>query len=206
MASGIMHMAIAVELIRRREFSDPDRLKFGSVLPDAGFKGSSHFRLALNGGKRTIDLDSFREKFGERMKADDLYLGYYLHLIQDICFRHFMYDKHQWNAGIPGNVDRLHRDYAIGNSYLIEKYRLCNNLSIPAGFDAEPLNELCRFDIKQLAESFESYFEPVEGGSIFFFTNEMADEYIAEAVGLCLDEIDAINRGGALMDCYACAW
>lgn len=37
MASGIMHMAIAVELIRQREFSDPDRLKFGSVLPDAGF-------------------------------------------------------------------------------------------------------------------------------------------------------------------------
>lgn len=70
----------------------------------------------------------------------------------------------------------------------------------------EPLNELCRFDTKQLAESFESYFEPVEGGSIFFFTNTMADEYISEAVGLCLDEIDAINRGGALMDCYACAW
>ncbi|SFP84429.1 hypothetical protein SAMN04487928_109119 [Butyrivibrio proteoclasticus] len=39
------------------------------------------------------------------MRQDDLYLGYYLHLVQDMCYRHFVYDKYHWNPMIPGNVE-----------------------------------------------------------------------------------------------------
>lgn len=52
------------------------------------------------------------------MKTDDLYLGYYLHLVQDICYRHFVYDKYKWNPMIPGNVEKLHKDYSIINIYV----------------------------------------------------------------------------------------
>ena len=35
-----------------------------------------------DGTKKTYDFDRYREMFGERMLKDDLYLGYYLHLVQ----------------------------------------------------------------------------------------------------------------------------
>ena len=62
------------------------------------------------------------------MREDDFYLGYYLHLVQDVLYRRFVYDKYHWNPMIPGNVERLHRDYAIVNGYIIKKYNLVNDL------------------------------------------------------------------------------
>lgn len=207
MASSTIHLAITNELIKRHRFQDPNRLKFGSVLPDAGTKGDSHLKVFIWGlHKRTYDLDFFRERFGSLMKQDDLYLGYYLHLVQDLCFRHYLYDRHHWNPSIPGNVDKLHRDYAIGNSYIIHRYRLCNDLVIPDQFEKEALNELCQFDIKWLLQSIGEYFEPVEDDGIFFFTREMTDEYIAEAVKLCLKEMEALSCGKGFIDSYDNGW
>ena len=58
------------------------------------------------------------------MKQDELYLGYYLHLIQDIFYRYFIYSEHDWNPTIPGNIDHLHRDYAITNWHVVNRYKL----------------------------------------------------------------------------------
>ena len=87
------------------------------------------------------------------MKQDELYLGYYLHLIQDIIYRHFVYDKYHWNPLIPSNVEKLHRDYAIGNYYVVQKYRLKNEVIIPADFDEEPINQICTFDLDSLVQN-----------------------------------------------------
>ncbi len=93
MASNIIHYAITCELIKRRQFDNPDRLKLGSILVDAGYNGNSHMKISVAGGhKNTYDLDGYRITYGELMKQDDLYLGYYLHLIQDFIYRHFVYD------------------------------------------------------------------------------------------------------------------
>ncbi len=37
---------------------------------------------------------------GEQMKTDELYLGYYLHLIQDIFYRRYVYSEHHFNSSI----------------------------------------------------------------------------------------------------------
>lgn len=42
------------------------------------------------------DLDGYLSKFGDKMD-DELYLGYYLHLIQDLVFREIIYDQYKWN-------------------------------------------------------------------------------------------------------------
>ena len=55
------------------------------------------------------------------MKKDDLYLGYYLHLIQDMLYRRVMYGEHGWNSSVPGNVEKLHRDYEILNEYVSDE-------------------------------------------------------------------------------------
>ena len=207
MASSIIHYAITCELIKRRQFNNPDRLKLGSILVDSGYNGNSHMKISVAGGhKNTYDLDGYKSIYGELMKQDDLYLGYYLHLIQDILYRHLVYDKYHWNPLIPGNVEKLHRDYAIGNFYVVQKYNLKNEVTIPADFDSEPINQVCSFDLEGLVQNMNSYFEPSEEDDIFFFTKEMADEYIAEAVGYCIQELDNLECQNAGTDGYLSAW
>lgn len=207
MASSIIHYAITCELIKRRQFHNPDRLKLGSILVDYGYDGNSHMKISVAGGnKRTYDFDGFRDKFGELMKQDDLYLGYYLHLIQDIIYRHFVYDKYHWNPSIPGNVEKLHRDYAIGNYYVVQKYCLKNEVIIPTDFDKEPINRICSFNLEGLVQDMNAYFVPIEDDDIFFFTKEMTDEYIAEAVEFCLRELDNLAGQKKGADACSLAW
>ncbi len=207
MASSIIHLAVTSELAKRYDFSNIDRLKFGAILPDAGKGKAGHINKYIWGrNKKSYDFELFRDKFGEQLKNDDLYLGYYLHLIQDICYRHFVYDKYKWDPRIPGNVQKLHKDYSIINYYVAEKYDLKNDIVAPIGFESEPINSLCEYDIHWLLESMSGYFQKVEDEDIFFFTKEMADEYIAEAVNLCSKELDALQNGGQLIESYDNAW
>lgn len=207
MASSIVHLAITNELIKTHEFNNISRLKLGVVLPDAGETNLGHLKIKIpetNGS--TYDFEKFRCKFRNLLKTDDLYLGYYLHLVQDICYRHFVYDRYHWNPTIPGNVDRLHRDYAITNHYVAVKYGLKNDIVIPDDFDREPINEICRFDIKWLTEALDTYFHQTDEGDIFFFTKEMTDEYISEAIALCNKELLALKTGTGMIDGYENAW
>ena len=206
MASSIIHLAVTNELIKHHAFKDENRLKFGAILPDAGKGKAGHLNKYIWGrNKKSYDFELFRDKFGELMRQDDLYLGYYLHLVQDICYRHFVYDKYHWNPMIPGNVEKLHNDYSIINYYVTEKYDLKNDIVAPKDFERESINDLCVYDVNWLMESMGEYFKKVDG-DIFFFTREMADEYIAEAVELCLKELSAFMNGGKLIESYDNAW
>ena len=206
MASSIIHLAVTNELIKHHAFKDENRLKFGAILPDAGKGKAGHLNKYIWGrNKKSYDFEFFRDKFGELMRQDDLYLGYYLHLVQDICYRHFVYEKYHWNPMIPGNVEKLHKDYSIINYYVTEKYDLKNDIVAPGDFESESINDLCVYDVNWLMESMDGYFKKVDG-DIFFFTREMADEYIAEAVELCLKELNALMNGGKLIESYDNAW
>ena len=207
MASSIMHLAVTCELTKHFDFSNTERLKFGAILPDAGKGKAGHLNKFIWGrNKKSYDFEFFRSEFGELMKIDDLYLGYYLHLVQDICYRHFVYDKYKWNPMIPGNVERLHKDYSIINYYVAGKYDLKNNIVVPSCFEDEKINSLCEYDVNWLVDSMAEYFEKVEEGEIFFFTREMADEYITEAVELCSKELNSLRNGGILIESYDNAW
>ena len=85
MASSLMHYAITDKILQLFPMHDGARLRFGAVLPDASVnKRKTHFRIYNEKlGIRLYDLESYRAQFGERMQKDDLYLGYYLHLIED---------------------------------------------------------------------------------------------------------------------------
>ncbi|WP_026498809.1 tyrosine-protein phosphatase [Butyrivibrio sp. WCD2001] len=207
MASSIIHLAVTNELTKRCEFKDEGRLKFGAILPDAGNGNASHLKKTTWGyNKRVYDFERFRSEYGEKIKIDDLYLGYYLHLVQDICYRHFVFDKYKWNPTIPGNVEKLHKDYSIINFYVASHYGLSNDIEAPADFNSEEITKLCPFDIARLMKSMAKYFIPVPDEDIFFFTKEMADEFISEAVELCLKELKALENGEALIGSYDNAW
>ena len=144
--------------------------------------------------------------FGERMLKDDLYLGYYLHLVQDVLYRHYVYDRYHWDPTAPGNVERLHKDYKIINRYVIDKYGLMNDLIVPDRFEDEAINQISAFDTEGLMQNMNSYFLPVDEEPIFFFTKEMSDEFIEEAVEFCAEEVKKIRNGERGIDMLTYAW
>ena len=211
MASSIIHLAITNELIKQLSFTDANRLKFGAVVVDAGVGGNkygnAHMKVNVQDGtKKTYDFDRYREMFGERMLKDDLYLGYYLHLVQDALYRNFVYDRYHWNPVLPGNVERLHKDYEIINQYVINKYGLVNDLIVPDRFEDEALNQISAFDTKRLMQDMSSYFLPMDEEPIFFFTKEMSDEFIEETVEFCTEEVKKIRNGERGIDMLTYAW
>ena len=208
MASSIIHLAITSELEKICEFNDLERLRLGTIFPDSGCGGcNSHLKISVCGNhKKTYDLEYFRDRYGNEMLQDDFYLGYYLHLIQDIVYRKFVYKDHHWNPMIPGNVEKLHRDYEICNQYVIEKYSLAKDMIHEINLNEEPINEIGSFDRNRLLSDFSKYFIPVNYDDTFFFTKEMADEFIQQAVDICISEINAVRNGEKYIDSYDWAW
>ena len=203
-----MHLTITDKLTELYTFKNVDRLRFGTILTDAcSDMNKSHLKKELCGKiKKTYDLNEFRDRFGDLMMNDDLYLGYYLHLVEDICYRHYIYDIYHWDYTIPGNKEKLHKDFAILNKYIINKYHLKNDLIIPDGFELEPINNLCVFDVNKQMEAMETYFNSSVDGDMFFFTEEMTDTYIMNAFNLCCKELEAIRNSKPLMDSHEWAW
>lgn len=211
MASRIIHLAITNALAEQYKFNDIQRLRFGAIIPDASVDRKeymkSHFKMNIGDeGERTYNLSNFRERFSESMREDDLYLGYYLHLIQDLLYRHFVYDKYHWNPRPEGNVERLHEDYRQINSYVIGKYNIGKDICIPLSFANEPLNEIASFNAEAFMEEFEKDFESVEPKERFFFTDTMTDEYIQWAIDYCLKELKALENNEAFFNEYEWSW
>lgn len=207
MASRIMHLAITDSISKKYKYKDKNRLELGSILPDAATSGNSHLRIMISGGMRkTYDLTAFRSYFLSKMLEDDLYLGYYLHLVQDLYFRNFVYHRYHWDPLPPGNVERLHRDYALLNQYVVQKYALSNTITVPSSFDEEPLNKLGCFSICEFLADMRSDFQSSLTGTAFFFTKEMADEFIVYACEKCEQEIHSLLNGSDCVDERAMAW
>ena len=207
MASRIIHLAITDSISKEYEYKDKNRLHLGSILPDAATSGNSHLKIILcDETKKTYDLTGFRSSFLSKMLEDDLYLGYYLHLVQDLYFRNFVYDRYHWDPSPPGNIERLHNDYALLNQYVIQKYTLSNTITVPVSFDEEPLNQLGGFSIHEFLIEMKADFQSHSTGTTFFFTKEMADEFIAYACEKCMQEIYSLFHDLGCLDERALAW
>ena len=139
MASSMIHLAIIQCIIVKTEFNNLDRLRLGVILPDGAVSGNSHLKKMICEQTRvTYDLEFYREKYGEQMKTDELYLGYYLHLIQDIFYRRYVYSEHHFNSSIPENVERLHQDYENTNWFVAKQYGLDKNMLRTQTLAGEP--------------------------------------------------------------------
>lgn len=207
MASRIIHLAITDCISKKYRYRDKNRLELGSILPDTAAGGNSHLKISLSDGTRkTYDLTSFRSDFLSKILEDDLYLGYYLHLVQDLYFRNFVYHRYHWDPLPPGNVERLHNDYALINPYVIQNYALSNTMTVPVSFDGEPIHKLGRFLVCEFLEDMKADFQSCLTGTTFFFTKEMADEFITYACEKCEQEIYSLFNGLGCTDERTLAW
>ena len=207
MGSRIMHLAISEALLKQEPELDRTRFLTGSLLPDAAVSGNSHRKqLVCEGKKKTYDLTGFRSSYAEQMGRDALYLGFYLHLVQDLIFRRFVYTTHRWDPRPAGNIERLHRDYAIINPYLIRRYGLSPIPELPELPGNEPLLEGCRYEAEAFFRELRLDFAARPEGESFFFQREMADDYIARAIRACLAELTALRTGQGFLDERSLAW
>ena len=166
MASSMIHLAITQELLKKGAFArwdlkDPARLRLGAVLPDGAVRGNSHLKQCICEGTRFhYDLEFYREHYGPRMRTDALYLGYYLHLVQDTFFRNFIYGECHFDSSVPGNVEKLHHDYAVTNFAVAERYGVDKTMVVPLDLTGESINELAEFDVPELVREVQTQFAP----------------------------------------------
>lgn len=210
MASRMLHLAVLEELMKKIPIKDKNRFRLGCVLPDAYnpavSKSDSHLKIFVCGNsKKTYDLDGYLSMFSDKMD-DELYVGYYLHLIQDLVFRELIYDKYKWNPTISGNVEKLHSDYRLINAYVIKKYGIKNDIQLIQNLENEKLYSLYPFEAEGFLNDMVRDFQDGAEGELFFFTEAMADEFVETATENCLKELYALGSGKHYVDAYERAW
>ena len=211
MASRILHLAVLEEIMKQIEVKDANRFRLGCIMPDAYnpkvSKADSHLKVFVCGkSKKTYDLNKFITMFKDEMEEDELYKGYYLHLIQDLVFRELVYDKYKWNSTIPGNVEKLHKDYHLINKEAIKKYGLKNDVQKTEGLEKEKIYSWYPFEVESFLQDMENDFTDDGEGKSYFFTKEMADEFVVCATETCMKELQALTEGKHHVDAYERAW
>ena len=206
MASRIMHLAAAVQLLHLLpEGMDVPRFLSGSIMVDSApqERQASHF-LTQQGVRKTYDIARFRAQYGHLLLTDGLALGYYLHLLQDLVFRDYMYHVLRFNPRKPGYLAGLHSDYRRLNLLLADRYGLTADFPIPA--DAGPLAGIAAFDMACLPGALAEDFALPGAAEAFFLTEELAIAYIDRAVKKCRNEVQALMAGQPLTDPADWTW
>lgn len=211
MASRTLHLAAAKLILENTIISDENRFTLGMILPDMydvekKARNNTHLILFTGDGRKTCDLKKYRDLFGGEMMNDPLYLGYYLHLVQDLVYHYSMNEIYNFSPKIKGNVEKLHNDYRLINRYVIDKYKLKNSVRLPENFESEKLHEVFFLDTGTLYSELEEDFASAGEGKTAFFTEKMADDFVAQSVGLCLDEISALKNGRSSLDGNKYLW
>ena len=212
MASRTMHLAIAKEIEGHNPINNIYRYEIGQILPDAithslSNHADSHFKSTVCDGRmKMIDFAKFRSDFQDEIATDDLYLGYYFHLIQDGIYRRFLYYDYGYKVTCPEDVELLHNDYHLLNTYLVSKYHLQNSFSKPEGFEKEKINHVYPFSFDAYLEDLKNDFLPYRSGKTVFFTESMADEYISSCSELCNREFESVQSERTCVNPMDFAW
>ncbi|MBQ3480797.1 MAG: hypothetical protein IJQ43_02925 [Oscillospiraceae bacterium] len=213
MAQRTIHYLIGEELIGLG-VRDVDRFRVGNVLPDAiedlVYRNLTHYQSdALLGGRsvRFSDFERFRREFAPLVETDGLYLGYYMHLVEDACYRRF------WKKiGFPERhmtrekVAVLHNDYHLLNAYIVRSRGLRDELVFPAGFEREPINRLYPFLLKDFLEEMRGDFTEDPQGTTHYMTEALLEEYLSGAMDVCRDALRRILSGEEPLDARSLTW
>ena len=203
MAQRIVHYLLASKLADSCPVSDRQRFLAGSLLPDAYVSVSDRKRThykAAEGDAHIFDFNRFRTEFRDLIFSDDLYLGYYLHLIEDALYRQFLW-RNRYER--PLNMEQaklLHQDYHILNAVFIERYRLVNELTEPVSLEEEPVARIAPFSAETMVKELAGDFTERITGSFRYVNEEMIEAYISVAFPVCLGEMNAVREGRFTLD------
>ena len=213
MAQRTVHYLLG-EMLIDCGVKDVDRFRIGNLLPDAiestAFRDLTHYtKSELIDGKtrKYSDFEAFRREFAPLVESDGLYLGYYLHLVEDACCRV------QWDElGILGrirdfdDVRRLHRDYHILNGYIVRRWGIEDSLVMPEGFENEPVTRIYPFLLTDFLTEMRGDFDDPARGETVFVTERTIDSFVEDYLDICRDALRRILTGAEPLDPKTLCW
>lgn len=209
MAQRTVHYVFGLRLAEACGIDDVPRFLLGSLLPDAiGSKEErdvTHFAFRGSDGTRYYQFDRFCRDFADRMR-DPLYLGYYVHLVEDSFYRAFCHQDYQFYFIRDEAVHALHRDYHLLNPWLVERYELKNRLTIPSDFKTEPLARIAGFDLTKLQADLAQDLIEQPKGEFTYLSPCMMEEFIERYLPQAEAELRAVLEGRELLRAADFAW
>lgn len=184
MAQRMIHYMIGEMLAQETELKDKNRFLIGSVIPDAytdiRYRDVTHFRYFSEDRKYSCyDIDRFRNTYRDKILQDDLYLGYYMHLVEDVFYRRFIRSDHKITVfGYDDKVRILHRDYHVLNRYIRERWHLRYELTIPEDLENEDIFHIAEFEIPGFLKALQDDFSETVEEKTVYVTEEMIDEFM----------------------------
>lgn len=209
MAQRAIHYLFGELFSKQVELKDKQRFILGNVLPDAYANGSNrdktHFTVKTD-TQVYFDFSKFREEYAEQLCRDDLYLGYYMHLVEDAFYRQFLYSDRMIRPRNPEEVAMLHNDYHILNSHIVNQYQLQNQLTYPIDIKSETINDIAEFRVGEFLQDMSCDFADQTTGATRFLTEDLLDEFIDKYVPLGLKELQCVRNGGTMLQPIDFAW
>ncbi len=213
MAQRTIHYLLGEELIPLG-VRDVDRFRIGNLLPDAiedlVFRDLTHYQVEeMRGGKsrRFSDFERFRREFAPLVETDGLYLGYYMHLIEDACYRRF------WNRVrfaprdmTRENVAVLHNDYHLLNFYIVSRCGIRDELVMPEHFEDEPVNRIYPFLLRDFLDEMRGDFTEHPQGTTHYLTEPLLEQFLAGARETCREGLRRILAGEKPLDPHDLTW
>lgn len=212
MAQRTIHMLFGTLLSDKIELFDKNRFLIGSILPDAYINPTNrkvaHFiKYISDENCLYFDFQDFREKFQNKIMTDDLYLGYYAHLVEDAFYRYFLYYEKRFMEKIKRyELDILHNDYHILNSYIVKKYTLPSHVEVPKAFENELLNGITEFDIKKIVSDYENDVVESSDEKTMLLTEAMVEEFVLKYIDILADELHSVRNGHSKLNVLDYKW
>ena len=214
MAQRTIHYLIGEMLLQDQKLYK-ERFRIGNILPDAysDMKLRSHIHYVRKetdkAGNviRYCDYEAFRREFENNINFDALYIGYYMHLIEDACFRVF------WkNLGFQDaiksteDISFLHQDYHLLNHYIVNKYKIKNDLVMPDDFQNERINEIYPFELEGFLQDMATDFTEHPEGCPRFLTGARLDAFVEEYFPICKAALQGLLRNEEYLSPYELTW
>ena len=209
MAQRTVHYLFGEIFSTQLRLRDKQRFLLGSIMPDAyanaDDREKTHYKIVTD-SRKYFDFCAFREQYHELILNDDLYLGYYMHLVEDDFYRQFIYNNGFKTPCNQEEVAMLHNDYHILNSYIVNKYNIHNTLENAIELEQEPINEIADFRLNEFIEEMAHDFTEQITGKAHFLTESMVDEFIDRYVPIGLKELQHVQNGEFTLQAIDYAW
>ena len=208
MAQRTIHYLFGEIIAEQLNIQNKQRFLLGSILPDAierSYRSASHFKVKTDTCKY-FDFTAFQNQYFDLMRQDDLYFGYYMHLVEDAFYRTFFCSNGFTMPKTKDEVVVLHHDYHILNSYIVSKYHLHNILEGTFSLENEPVCRIAPFHIDAfLQEMAQDFTEQTEGVPVYL-TVEILDRYVNTYLPLAIEVAKRIQDGCPVLSAADYCW
>ena len=103
-------------------------------------------------------------------------------------------------------LDILHNDYHILNSYIVRKYALPSHLELPKTFEQELLNEITEFNISKIIDDYKNDIVELSNEKTVLLTESMLEEFVAKYIGVLADELRSVRNGYSNLNVLDYKW